>query len=213
MKKISQKIKNMEQGLASHRLIYARQIIDEFVVAMDAIKIHPSFSDVVDKILNCKGKIICSGIGKAGLAIKKFSSLLCSFGFSSCFLHPTEAQHGDLGVIQNKDILFICSVSGKTREVYELIALARKINVGCIIGLTSHPDSPIRNKVDIVVDMGLIQEAGHLRMAPTTSILTILAITDALALVAANEKGLTKEQYSRFHHSGYLGKKARGEVK
>jgi len=198
--------------LESLRLIEARTILDSFIVALDSITVNTSFSKAVELILNCKGKIVVSGVGKAGIAMQKFSSILCSFGFPSCFLDPLNAQHGDLGVLQPNDILFVCSTSGKTREAYELIDLARNINIKTIIGLTSHPDSPLRKKVDLVIDMGVINEAGHLGLAPTTSILVILAITDTLALVCAKEKGLTRDQYSRYHHSGYLGQKARGEI-
>lgn len=200
-------------SLESLRLIEARKILDHFTVSLDAISVGISFSQAVDMILKCRGKIIVTGIGKAGIAMKKFSATLSSLGMPSCFLHPTEAQHGDLGLIQPQDILFICSVSGRTREVFEIIDLARNINVSKIIGLTSHPDSPIRKKVDLVIDMGIIVEAGHLGLAPTTSILIILAITDALALVCAKEKGLTKKQYLLRHHSGYLADLIRGKAK
>lgn len=195
------------------RLLEARSILDHFTASIDGIEINKNFSKAIDLILKCKGKIVCTGVGKAGIAMQKFSALLCSFGFPSCFLDPLNAQHGDLGVLQNKDVLFVCSVSGKTREAYEIIDLARNIDVKTIIGLTSHPDSPLREKVDLVIDMGVIKEAGHLGLAPTTSILIILAITDALALVCAKEKGITKKQYGKFHHSGYLGAIARGDGK
>ena len=90
--------------------------------------------------------------------------------------------------------------------------MARNINVKKIIGITSHKDSPIRQKADLILDMGEITEAGHLQMAPTSSILVMIAMTDCIALVSAREKGLTKEEYGKYPHSGYLGKKARGEV-
>ena len=143
--------------------------------------------------------------------MQKFSALLCSLGFPSCFLDPLNAQHGDLGILQPTDILFLASVSGKTREIWELIDLARAINVKTIIGLTSHPDSPIRKKVDLVIDIGVVKEAGHLEISPTTSILVILAILDTLALLCAKEKGLTKKQYNKFHHAGYIGEITRGK--
>lgn len=198
--------------LSTLRIMEARKILNEFVVIMDGIDIHKEFSDIVEQFLQCKGKIVTTGIGKAGHAMKKFSSLLCSLSFPSCFMHPGEASHEDLGIIGKEDILFVASTSGKTREVLEVVELARNIDVKTIIGITSHKDSPIRDKADFVLDMGDIVEAGHLRMAPTSSILVMLALTDTLALVAAREKGLTKEQYGRCHHGGYLGKKARGEV-
>jgi len=177
---------------------------------MDSIAIKPSFSNAVESILKCQGKMVTTGIGKAGIAMTKFASTLCSLSFPSAYLHPTEAQHGNLGLISPNDILFVASTSGKTREILEIIDLARKINVKEVIGITSHADSSIRKKADIVIDMGEIREAGHLRLAPTSSILVMLAITDALALVAAKEKGLTKKQYGKYHHGGYLGAIANG---
>ena len=203
-------MKEKEISLQDYRLIEARSIIDEFTVAIDSITIQPSFSQSVESLLNCRGKIITSGIGKAGIIMSKFSSTLCSLTFPSCYLHPTEAQHGSLGVISSNDILFLASTSGKTRECIELINLARKINVQEIIGVTSHLDSPIRDKVDIVIDMGIIQEAGHLKLAPTTSTLVMLAITDALALVASKEKGITNKDFHLRHHSGYLANISKG---
>lgn len=194
---------------ASLRLIEANQIINEFVETMDGIKICPEFSEIVELLLNCDGKIITTGMGKAGIAMKKFTSTLNSLGFPSSYLHPGEAPHGDLGIISPKDILFVASTSGKTREVIEIIDLARNINVNKIVGITSHPDSILRKKADIILDMGVIQEAGHLRIAPTSSILVMLALTDSLALVAAKEKGFTKEDYALRHHAGYCGSLAR----
>lgn len=202
-----------KSNLKDQRLIEARQIIEDFVTTLDMIQITPSFSDVVDSILKCRGKIIVSGLGKAGIAMTKFSSTLCSFGVPSCYLHPGEASHGNLGIISPNDILIIASTSGKTREILELIELARVIKVKRVIGITSHLDSPIRKKADIVLDMGVIEEAGHLGIAPTSSILVMLALTDCLALVVAKEKGVTKKDYSKYHHSGYLGALARGKDK
>jgi len=204
-------MKRIEITLDDCRLIEARSIINEFVVTMDGIEIDASFSKIVEAILKCRGKIITTGMGKAGIAMRKFTSTLCSLGFPSAFLHPGESSHGDLGLISPNDILFVASTSGKTREVIEIMDLARNIDVKMIIGITSHKDSVVRKKADLILDMGDIQEVGHLRLAPTSSILVMLALTDTLALVAAKEKGLTKKQYGKFHHSGYLGAKARGD--
>ena len=194
---------------ASPRLVEANKIINEFVEIIDSIKICPEFSDIVELLLHCDGKIITTGMGKAGIAMKKFTSTLNSLGFPSSYLHPGEALHGDLGIISSKDILFVASTSGKTREVIEIIDLVRNIDVDRVIGITSHPDSVLRKKADIILDMGIIQEAGHLRIAPTSSILVMLALTDSLALVAAKEKGFTKEDYALRHHAGYCGSLAR----
>ena len=173
-----------------------------------------SVSSCVDEFHRCRdryGKIITTGMGKAGIAMRKFSSTLCSLGFPSCYLHPGEASHGDLGLMTENDILFVASTSGKTREILEIIDLARHIDVAKIIGITSHVDSLIKDKADIVIDMGVIEEAGELGLAPTTSILVMLAVTDSIALIASEESGLTKKDYGKFHHSGYCGAAARGD--
>ena len=205
------KVEPHKLSVEEYRMIEARQIMNGFVETLDGIEINNEFADIVNEFVNCRGKIITTGMGKAGHAMKKFTSILCSLGFPSVYLHPGEAQHGDLGVISRNDILFVASTSGKTREIIEVIDLARNINVESIIGITSHLDSPIRKKADLIIDMGEIKEAGHLGLAPTSSILVMMALTDCLALVCSKEKGLTKEQYGRFHHGGYLGKKARGK--
>lgn len=194
------------------RLRRAKQTIKQFVSAISSIKLNGEFSKAIDLFNSCNGKIVTTGMGKAGIAMMKFSSTLCSIGLPSCYLHPGEASHGDLGLLDKNDILFVASTSGKTREVIEIIDLARNIGVKTVIGITSHKDSPIRSKVDCLMDMGEIKEAGHLGLAPTTSILVMLAITDTLALCCSEAKGFTKEDYSMRHHGGYLGQKSRGEV-
>jgi len=191
----------------------AYNLLDQFADSIKNIEIDSSFDSVVDIILNCEGKIITTGMGKAGIAMKKFSSLLCSLSFPSAYLHPGESSHGDLGLLSKQDILFVASTSGKTREVLEIIELSKEIGPEYIVGITSHKDSPIRDKVDYIIDMGEIQEAGHLGLAPTTSILVMLALTDCLALCAAKEKGLSLEEYSLRHHSGYVGSVARKDDK
>ena len=194
--------------------------LSEFAYAISNIKLDENFEKAVRLISesniiygdNIKQyKIVTTGMGKAGAAMRKFSSLLCSLGFSSCYLHPGESSHGDLGIMGVNDVLFVASTSGKTREVLETIQLAKNLGVSKFVGITSHKDSPIRSEVDVCLDMGDLKEAGELGLAPTTSILVMLAITDALAIVASEHNGLTKEEYSKYHHGGYLGATARGD--
>jgi len=189
------------------------EVLNNFVNALQEIKVTNDFEKAIDVISNCNGKIITVGMGKAGLAMKKFSATLCSLGISSCYLHPGEASHGDLGIIQGNDILFVTSTSGKTREVIETIDLSRKINSKPIIGLTSHKDSLLRDRCDIIIDMGEIEEAGKIKLAPTTSILVIIAIVDALSIVISERKGFNIKDFGRLHHSGYLGDVARESTK
>ncbi|MFA7219757.1 MAG: SIS domain-containing protein [Synergistaceae bacterium] len=191
------------------RVRKAKEIIESFQTAISSLSFNENFSRAIDIIHKCDGKIVTTGMGKGGLAMRKFSSTLCSLGISSCYLHPGEASHGDLGIIEERDILFVASTSGKTREVIEVIDLSRRVNKNPIIGLTSHPDSIIRQKADIVLDMGEIKEAGTMNLAPTTSIIVMQAFTDVLALILASEKGVSNEDFGKYHHSGYLGSVAR----
>lgn len=193
----------------------AKAIFDNFSFAISNIRADISFCSVVDVIISCEGLIITTGMGKAGLVMKKFSAMLCSLGIPSCYLHPGEAMHGDLGIISNKhkDVLFVASTSGKTKEILDLMDLIKDLNLKSVVGITSHPDSPLRNKTNYLIDMGNICEAGELKLSPTTSTLVMMATTDALALVASEEKGFKKEDFSKFHHGGYLGKIARGDSK
>jgi len=196
----------MLENQEEKRIAQARTIINGFANSLLRLKVDNSISEVVDCFKLCKGKIVTTGMGKAGIAMRKFTATLCSLGIPSCFLHPGEASHGDLGVISANDILFVASTSGKTREILEVIELSKKINVSKTIGITSHEDSPIKEIVDIVIDIGIIREEGELGLAPTTSILAILAITDAIALITSSENGFSRENYGKLHHSGYLGK-------
>lgn len=168
-------------------------------------------SDAVDVVCECKGKIITTGMGKAGYAAEKAASSFSSLGMAACYLHPAQASHGDSGIIQKGDVMIALSNSGKTREVIETIQLARHLDVGKIISITSHSKSPVRNLSDIVISMGSIQEAGYLAMAPTTSIIMMLIITDMIATISAKRRELTISEFGLRHHGGYLGKKCRME--
>jgi arabinose-5-phosphate isomerase len=194
--------------------------VSEFAQAIKNIQLDENFDKAVRLIANSNKvygdhekqyKIVTTGMGKAGAAMRKFSSILCSLGYSACYLHPGEASHGDLGILEVDDVLFVASTSGKTREVLETIQLAKNLGVYRVVGITSHKDSPIRDETDVCIDMGEIKEVGMLGLAPTTSILVMMAITDALAIVASELNGFTKDEYSKYHHGGYLGAAARGD--
>ena len=189
------------------RIQRGRDILQEFQDSIGDIVITSSFDGAIQMMLDCDGKIITTGMGKAGIAMRKFSSTLCSLGFPSCYLHPGEASHGDLGMIDNNDILFVASTSGKTREVLEVLQQSQ--HVKHIIGITSHVDSPIREYAEVTLDMGEVEEAGQLKIAPTSSILVMLAITDALALVASEERNFTTKDFYLRHHNGYLADKCK----
>lgn len=170
---------------------------------MDAVEVIAGVHD---------GKVITTGMGKAGHAAQKSASSLSSLGIPSVFLHPGEAAHGDVGVVRDGDVLLAFSTSGKTREVMETIQFARKLGIKQVISVTSHKDSAIRDVSDIVVDMGPVREAGYLGIAPTTSIVVMLVISDLIAVMAAEARGFKMPDYALRHHGGYLGMKSRGEA-
>ena len=174
------------------------------ILALQSQTHEDNFSRATYAIAECHSKIITTGIGKAGHVARKMASTLCSLSIPSVYLHPGEASHGDSGIITPNDVLIAFSTSGKTREVIEVAQLAKTLGVKCNIAVTSHPDAPLRSVCDIEVNMGLVQEAGHLEIAPTTSITVMLVIADMLAVIAAEIKGVTLQDYAVRHHSGYL---------
>lgn len=177
--------------------------------AIAAIDVTDAFIHAVEEMKHCQGKIVTTGIGKAGYIANKFSATLCSNATPACFIHPAEAAHGDLGLVSQNDLMIAFSTSGKSREVIEILELSRHLGVAKIIGITSHPESDLRNLADFVLDMGIIEEPCPLGLTPSASMAVMSAITDALALSLMEQKGVTKEEYGLRHHGGYLGRAAR----
>jgi len=193
---------------------YIKDFIRTTQAAVQSLERDPyllfSVTKAVDAICALdKGKLITTGLGKAGHAAEKSSSSFSSLGIPSCYLHPAQASHGDSGIIQHGDVMLAFSNSGKTREVIETIRLARQLGIHKVISITSHEESTIRYLSDVVIEMGIVKEAGYLSMAPTTSVLIMLMIADIVATLCAFQKGLTLQQFGLRHHSGYLGELSR----
>jgi arabinose-5-phosphate isomerase len=186
-----------------------RQILDSEAQAISNIKVTENFERVIRIVGDCQGKIVTTGIGKAGHIARKFAATLCSTATAASFIHPTEAVHGDLGLISHSDCIIAFSTSGKSFEVLEMLELSRHLGVSNIIGITSHPESPLRDLCDVVIDMGIVEEPCPLGLTPSASVAVMLAISDAIALCLMEVKQVTKEQFGLRHHGGYLGKKAR----
>jgi arabinose-5-phosphate isomerase len=184
-------------------------VLDAEAQAIAAINITDEFVRAVTTMQQCEGKILTTGIGKAGYIAKKFAATLCSTATPADFIHPAEAAHGDLGLVGQKDVMIAFSTSGKSREVIEILELSRHLGVETIIGVTSHPDSDLRDQSDFVLDMGEIEEPCPLGLTPSASMAVMLAISDAIALALMEAKGVTKEDYGLRHHGGYLGRAAR----
>jgi arabinose-5-phosphate isomerase len=186
-----------------------RAILDSEAEAIKAVSIDASYGKAVELIETCAGKIITTGMGKAGFVAHKFAAILSSTATPAVFIHPAEAAHGDLGMLAPGDCIVAFSTSGKTREVLEFIQLSRRMDIGSVVGITSHTDSGLRELSDVTINMGVIKEPCPLGMTPTASMAVMAAIGDALALVLMEKKSVTLEQYGMRHHGGYLGKKAR----
>jgi arabinose-5-phosphate isomerase len=185
------------------------RILEAEAAAIAAIKVTDAFEDAVNTLLQSSGKVVSTGIGKAGFVAQKFAAVLCSTGTPAVFIHPAEAAHGDLGLLARNDVIVAFSTSGKTREVIELVQLSRHLTQAKVIGITSHPNSDLRNLLDVALDMGIIKEPCPLGLTPSASMAVMGAIGDALALVLLELKGFTRHDYGLRHHGGYLGHKSR----
>ena len=187
-----------------------RAILHAEAEAIRSIRVDDTFERALVAMEGCPGKIITVGMGKAGFVARRFAATLASTATPAFYIHPSEAAHGDLGHIDTGDCLIAFSTSGKTREGLECIEMAKHLNpTGRVIGITSHPDSGLRDLADIVLDMGVIEEPCPLGLTPTASIAAMSAIADALTLTLMERKGVTREAYGVRHHGGYLGRKAR----
>lgn len=191
------------------KLSRAREILLQESEAIRNIPLDEKLIYAVDAIVACKGKVVTSGMGKAGIIARKVSSTFSSTGTASVFIHPGEAQHGDLGMLNKNDVLLVFSTSGKTREVIELVQLANKLfkNKLKVICITSHPESDLRNLSDIVLNIGEVKEVCKLGMAPTTSTTAMLALGDVLCMLVMEEIEFTQKDFLKRHHGGYLGSK------
>ncbi len=165
---------------------------------------------IVEQVRRKKGKLVTSGMGKAGQIAMNIATTFCSTGIPAVFLHPSEAQHGDLGILQENDLLLLISNSGKTREIVELTDLALRLNPALQkIVITGNPDSPLAKAADICLATGHPDEVCLLGMTPTTSTTVMTVIGDILVVETMRRTGFTIEEYSKRHHGGYLGERSR----
>ena len=175
-------------------------------------QIEETFNDLCANILSMKGKLILMGIGKSGHIAQKISATLSSTGTPSFFIHPTEAAHGDLGMIDKKDAILILSNSGETKEIIEILPALKRC-ADSIFTLTNNADSTIAKTGDINVLIKAKEEACPLDLAPTSSTTLALVFGDALAISLLEHRGFTKNDFAKSHPAGQLGKKLTTLVK
>ncbi|MDQ3016920.1 MAG: SIS domain-containing protein [Bacteroidota bacterium] len=190
-----------------------KSIIEREIEGIRNIPVDQSVEDAINLIYmqvhQHGGKVVISGLGKAGQIGHNIATTLSSTGTPAVFLHPTEAQHGDMGILQKEDILFLISNSGKTREIIELLPLAKKIFPHIkSIGLTGHPENELGNMVDVCLSTGYPKEVCPLGLTPTTSTTVMTVLGDVIVVTLMKKINFTKADYAMRHHSGYLGKKS-----
>lgn len=165
---------------------------------------------IVEQVNRKGGKLITSGMGKAGQIAMNIATTFCSTGTPAVFLHPSEAQHGDLGVMQKNDVLLLLSNSGKTREIVELVDLAKNLNpeVGIIV-ITGDGESRLAKAGDVTLCTGGSPEVCPLGLTPTTSTTMMTVMGDVLVVGTMKAIGFTVNEYAKRHHGGYLGYKSK----
>ena len=169
-------------------------------------RIDHRFEAAINALYACNGRVVVTGIGKSGIICKKIAATLASTGTPALFLHPAEANHGDLGMIVRGDIVLAVSNSGETEELITLLELLKRLGI-FLITMVGNPSSTLARFSDLVLDVSIRQEACPLGLAPTASTTAALAMGDALAMALAEKRGFKEEDFANLHPGGKLGKK------
>jgi arabinose-5-phosphate isomerase len=189
-------------------LSIARRVLETEAAAILALvdRLDRRFECAVSLLHNCKGRVILTGMGKSGIICRKIAATLTSTGTPAFFLHPAEATHGDLGVIQRDDVVVALSHSGETDELLRLLETIRRLGAR-LIAITGAPQSRLAQAADVAIDCSIAVEACPLNLVPTASTTAALAIGDALAMTLLVEKGFREEDFVNLHPGGKLGKR------
>ena len=189
-------------------LALARKVLETEAAAILALvaRLDDRFDRAVELLRLCRGRVILTGMGKSGIICQKIAATLTSTGTPSLFLHPAEAIHGDIGVVQADDVVVALSYSGETEEILRLLEAIRRLGVKLIV-ISGAPDSLLARSADVTLDCSVTEEACPLNLAPTASTTAALAIGDALAMTLLVEKGFKQEDFASLHPGGRLGKR------
>jgi arabinose-5-phosphate isomerase len=195
-----------------------QNVIQTEAQAILNIPVNNSFEKAIeiifDHVHRKGGKLIASGMGKAGQIAINIATTFSSTGTPAVFLHPADAQHGDLGVIQKNDVLLLISNSGKTREILEIVQLSERLyNNLPLVVITGNPASDLGKIADVCLDTGGPAEVCPLGLSPTTSTTVMTVIGDILVVMMMKKINFTAEDYAKRHHGGYLGEKSRNATK
>ena len=186
----------------------ARKVLETEAAAILALceRLDDRFDAAVQLLRQCKGRVILTGMGKSGIIAHKIAATLTSTGTAALFLHPAEAVHGDLGVIQSDDVIVALSYSGETNELLRLLETIRRLGAR-LIAITGDPASTLAQAADVALDCSVTEEACPMNLVPTASTTAALAVGDALAMTLLVEKGFREEDFANLHPGGKLGKR------
>ena len=188
-------------------LEYARSVVrsegDAILRLVDAL--DSRFCEAVSLVLDCRGRLVTTGMGKAGLIARKIAATASSTGSPSHFVHPGEARHGDLGAITADDVVLAFSYSGETEEIKQILGPLASRGVP-IVAIVSTADSALGRAATVALEIGKIEEADSLKLAPSSSAAAMLAMGDALALTVSRLRGFRSEDFARFHPGGAIGR-------
>ena len=189
-------------------LALARRVLQTEAAAILALvpRLDSRFDRAVELLQTCRGRVIVAGMGKSGIICRKIAATLSSTGTPAFFLHPAEAVHGELGVIQSDDVVVTLSNSGETAEILRLLETIRRLGAK-LIAITGAPSSTLASAADVALDCSVTEEACPLNLVPTASTTAALAIGDALAMTLLVEKGFRQEDFANLHPGGKLGKR------
>ncbi len=186
----------------------AREVLAIEAAAIESLvpQLDERFEEAVRLLLACTGRVVCSGMGKSGVVMKKVAATMASTGTPALFLHPAEAVHGDLGMVVPGDVVLAASYSGTTEELLRLVSTIKRLGVKLIV-MTGNAASPLARHADVHLAVAIDKEACPLNLAPTASTTATLALGDALAMALLEERGFTPKDFAELHPGGHLGKR------
>jgi arabinose-5-phosphate isomerase len=186
----------------------ARRVLETEAAAVSGLipQLDESFDRAVELLAACKGRVVCTGMGKSGLVLRKIAATLASTGTPALFLHPAEAIHGDLGMLTEDDVVLAASYSGSTEELVRLAEILKRLGVP-MVAITRDAGSAVAKMADLHLPAAIDREACPLELAPTASTTATLALGDALAMALLETKGFSADDFKRLHPGGNLGRK------
>jgi arabinose-5-phosphate isomerase len=189
-------------------LAHARRVLEIEAAAIQALadRLDDGFARAIERIAACAGKVVVTGMGKSGHVCRKIAATLASTGTPAFFLHAAEALHGDLGMVERKDLVLAISNSGETQEILDLVQILERLGLP-LVAMTGRLDSTLARAADVVLDVSVAEEACPLGLAPTASTTAMLAMGDALAVALLEHRGFRAEDFAALHPAGALGRK------